>query len=103
MNREMVMKLSPADFQFRMQEDFPNLLIDVREKYEYEDFNLGGVNIPMGEVLSRSSEFENYTYLFLCCATGKRSFAIGYHLVNKLKGKVIYSLTGGIDAIQNET
>ena len=33
-------------------------LIDVREEHEYEDDNLGGILIPLGEIPDRLDELE---------------------------------------------
>lgn len=72
-------------------------LIDVREDYEFEEANIGGVNIPMGEILSRASELESKTEICLCCASGKRSKTVAYHLALSLENTKIYSLCGGIN------
>ena len=83
--------------EFKAKKDAKNLfLIDVREEYEFEEFNLGGINIPLSEVLSRTSEFENQREVFICCSSGKRSKTAAYHLADKLKNITFYSLQGGV-------
>lgn len=74
------------------------LMIDVREDYEFEEFNLGGVNIPMGTIRDRIAELKGYLELFLCCKSGKRSLAVANLLSNQLNDVKVYSLHGGIDA-----
>ena len=32
------------------------LLVDVREQWEHEAYNIGGLHIPMGELMGRLSE-----------------------------------------------
>ena len=96
----MSFKEIPATAFNRGLEVAPNaILIDVREDYEYEDQNIGGVNIPMAEVLSRSDEFLNFDEIYLCCKSGKRSKTVAYHLSQLLKDAKVYSLNGGLDAI----
>ena len=73
------------------------ILIDVREDYEFEEQNMGGVNVPMAEVLGRSDEFLNYDEIFLCCKSGKRSKTVAFHLSQLLHDSSIYSLVGGLD------
>ena len=73
-------------------------LLDVREEYEFEDDNIGGTNIPMGEVLSKVDEFKAYDHIYVICKSGKRSQAIGYHLSKALNNSTIYSCCGGIQA-----
>ena len=33
-------------------------LIDLREDYEFEDFNIGGINIPLDQVFSSLDKIE---------------------------------------------
>lgn len=92
--------LAPEDFLNQLKNSSNYLLIDVREDYEYEDFNIGGLNIPMGDLLNRLDEIKSYQTLFLCCKSGKRSQAIAFHLEKKMDKKTIYSLAGGLEAYQ---
>ncbi len=71
-------------------------LVDVREEYEFEDHNKGGINIPMGEILSRTEELKGHDEIYLCCASGKRSKTTAYHLCDRLDKVTIYSIQGGI-------
>jgi len=48
-------------------------LIDVREVYEHQEGNLGGVNIPMSELQSRTNEIPKTGDVILYCRTGSRS------------------------------
>lgn len=52
----------------------PNtLLVDVREDWEFEEKNIGGINIPLYELPHRISEIEgNHPIIFLC-QSGLRS------------------------------
>lgn len=75
-----------------------HLLIDVREEYEYEDANIGGINIPLSYVLGRIEELKRYSEITVCCASGKRSAAMAMHLANRLESQKIYSLKGGIES-----
>lgn len=78
------------------QENQELFIIDVREEYEFEESNIGGINIPMAQVLSRTAEFDNQNEIYLCCASGKRSKTVAYHLAEQLADTTIYSLNGGI-------
>ena len=50
-------------------------LIDVREDYEYEDDNIGGQLIPLGELPHRINEIEELKNeeILVHCRSGKRS------------------------------
>jgi rhodanese-related sulfurtransferase len=83
---------SKADFQ----------LIDVREEYEYEEENINGKLIPMGEVMQRLDEIPKDRQVVMHCRSGKRSASV----INALEQKGysnLYNLRGGILAYLEET
>lgn len=49
------------------------ILIDVRESYEFEENNIGGINIPLYELNSRLDEISAHKTIVFCCSMGKRS------------------------------
>jgi adenylyltransferase/sulfurtransferase len=69
-------------------------LIDVREIHENEAANLGGILIPMGEVLSRIEEVNRQGDVVIYCRSGGRSGNIVQHLENLGFTNVI-NLKGG--------
>jgi rhodanese-related sulfurtransferase len=78
-------------------------LVDVRESYEYEDFTLGGLQIPMSEFANKLSELEPYKNqeIVLYCRVGPRSAS----MVAFLKSKGFTNprnLKGGLEAWQKE-
>lgn len=77
----------PAGFQ----------LIDVRESYEYEDWNLGGDNMPLDTVLSNKDKISKDKKVVFCCMTGKRSSAMTHTLERKFGMHNLYSLQGGLE------
>jgi rhodanese-related sulfurtransferase len=72
-------------------EDFQ--LIDVREEFEYEVSNLGGVLIPLGGILIEA--------VIVQCRSGKRSAAAIMQL-EQLGYTNLYNLQGGILAWASE-
>lgn len=81
-----------ADFQ----------LIDVREEYEFDETNLKGILIPMGEVLDRSSEISKDKQVIVHCRSGKRSATV-INALESQKGYInLYNLKGGIMAYIEE-
>ena len=73
-------------------------LLDVREEYEFEDSNIGGFNMPMGEVLSHLDVLQEKGDIYVICKSGKRSKAVAYQQTKKLNLSKVYSCCGGIDA-----
>lgn len=82
------------------QEDFQ--LIDVREPYEVEEINIGGVNIPMGEVIVRADEISKDKKAVIYCRSGRRSGVIIQALEQQLGYTNLFNLKGGIIAYMEE-
>ncbi|AYL98489.1 MULTISPECIES: rhodanese-like domain-containing protein [Mucilaginibacter] len=81
------------------KEDFQ--LIDVREDFEYETSNIGGVLIPLGGVLIESDKISKDKPVVVMCRSGKRSAAA----IMQLEQQGFTNLTnlrGGILAWQAE-
>lgn len=51
----------------------PYQLIDVRECYEYEEYNVGGINIPLYDLNNHLADLADQERIIFCCTTGKRS------------------------------
>ena len=72
-------------------------LLDVREKHEYETYNVGGLNIPLGELPDRLSELKSFKKqkIAVLCQFGLRSPKACQLLKNEAftKVRIIY---GGI-------
>jgi rhodanese-related sulfurtransferase len=80
-------------------EDFQ--LIDVREEFEYEVSNLGGVLIPLGGILIEADKVAKDKPVIVQCRSGKRSAAAIMQL-ETLGYTNLYNLQGGILAWANE-
>lgn len=78
------------------------LLIDLREDYEFEDFNIGGINIPMDQVLNTLDKIDFNKPVFFCCRSGKKSAAITHTIKRKLGLENVYSLKGGVNGFFEE-
>lgn len=71
-------------------------VIDVREPYEAEACSIGGVLIPMGEVIDRISEIRRDVPVILHCKSGNRSAAVIQALESRYGFSGLMSLKGGI-------
>ncbi|MCG1036750.1 HesA/MoeB/ThiF family protein [Polaribacter sargassicola] len=70
-------------------------LLDVREDWEREDYNIGGQHIPLDEIDDRLDEVDFSKPLIVYCASGNRSkTAIKTIMENKNKVKLL-NLKGG--------
>lgn len=81
-----------ADFQ----------LIDVREDYEFDEMNINGLLIPMGEVMDRAGEIAKDKQVVVHCRSGKRSASVIQALESQLGYTNLYNLRGGIMAYADE-
>nr|WP_299422944.1 rhodanese-like domain-containing protein [uncultured Emticicia sp.] len=76
--------------------DPKSILLDVRETTEFEDFNIGGINIPPHEVLERFEELKNYQTIVVVCSNGTRSSIVARLLKKKMPDKTILHLVEGV-------
>ena len=82
------------------KEDFQ--LIDVREKYEHETFNIGGTLLPLGEIAKHLDQIEKEKPVVLYCRIGVRSQIAIQRLQEKFPFKNLINLTGGVEAWKKE-
>jgi rhodanese-related sulfurtransferase len=77
-------------------------LIDVREEHEYEDDNLGALNIPLGEIPDRIPEFEALKGkdIYLHCRSGARSGKAKNFLISQ-GFENVHNVLGGIMAYRD--
>jgi rhodanese-related sulfurtransferase len=93
--------ISPAEFMERNREPIPFVIIDVRERIEFQTFNIGGQNIPLGILLKDTEELEELKNkeLIVICQHGLRSeTARRFLLMNGFKN--VRNLHGGILALR---
>lgn len=70
-------------------------LIDVREPYEYEDYNIGGTNIPLYELTEHVDTLPRDKKLVFCCQSGQRS-KMAVELLKPIYKGEMYSVKNGI-------
>lgn len=66
-------EIGPAQLAEWKNENIAYQLIDVREAYEYEEYNIGGNNIPLYELNQHIPALLQYEKIVFCCASGTRS------------------------------
>jgi rhodanese-related sulfurtransferase len=88
-------QLTPTELQEWKESGKDFLLIDVREEWEREAYNIGGLHIPMGELMGRINEIPKDKDVVLYCEKGIRSViaiqrleASGFHNLFNLAGGV---------------
>lgn len=78
-------------------------IIDVREEYEFDEFNIGATLIPLGELADRIDEIEGLKdeELIVHCRSGARSGRAKDYLTS-LGFTKVRNLIGGMIAWQQE-
>jgi len=75
-------------------------LVDVREEDEHNNFNIGGINIPLQKILNQTSfDFSTTDEIILYCQKGNRSNQAAEYLFTK-GFKNALSLEGGVNLWQ---
>lgn len=94
-------EISVQELQEKMEsgEDFQ--LVDVREDFEYETSNLGGLLIPLAGVLIEADKIAKDKPVVVMCRSGKRS-AVAIAQLEALGFTNLYNLQGGILAWAQE-
>lgn len=72
-----------------------HFLLDVRELWEHEHYNIGGIHIPLGELMSRKEEIDNTLPIVIYCEKGIRS-AIAIQRLEALGFTDMYNVDGGM-------
>jgi rhodanese-related sulfurtransferase len=96
-------EITASELRTRLTNGETIILIDVREPHEHEEFNLGGDNHPLGDIMKWSEElaFPIDSEIVLYCRSGNRSAMAQSFLVSKgFNG--VHNLTGGIIAWKKE-
>lgn len=89
--------LSPEVLKKWIAEGKLFVLIDVREDDERKAYNIGGIHIPMGEIMVRKEELKKTMPHVFYCEKGIRSSII----IQRLEGlgfENLYNLSGGMHA-----
>ncbi len=90
--------ITVAELKYKMDKGDNFVFIDVREPYEFEQFNLGARLIPLGELEATLPELKDYkdTEVIVHCKSGVRSgfakqimLAAGFSRVRNLLGGVM--------------
>ena len=93
--------LSVDEAQALLAQNDEITLVDLREHYEHEDYNIGGVCLPAGELNQWLPEISHVKSIFLYCNLGNQSHAVARVLASKRPGLQIAHLKEGLRAWVN--
>lgn len=98
----MALSLPYADIgldEFETLREQPGtLVVDVRDAWEFDEFNLGGLNLPLPDIRARREELLPYDALIVLCSNGVRSRIALKDLLRSpaFEAKTLYHLRGGL-------
>lgn len=96
--------ITAAELKQRIGQGEKLNLIDVREQYEYDEYNLGGTLIPLGDLQSKIDDLDELKNqeVIVHCRSGARSGAAQAFLIkngftnvrNLIGGAIAYQALG---------
>jgi len=96
------MDITVQELRQKLESGEKFVFIDVRDPWEYEEFNLGAQLIPLGELMNRVWELEEHKNeeIVLHCRSGARS-GMAQSLLQASGFSNVRNLSGGVLAWQN--
>ena len=93
------MQITPKEFKERFSE---LIILDIRTPYEIEEFDLGGIQIPLDELLLNLEQIEHLKNqeVIIICYTGLQS-KIAQKILEKRGFKHLRNLEGGLEEYLN--
>ncbi|MCX8010509.1 MAG: rhodanese-like domain-containing protein [Ignavibacteria bacterium] len=93
----MYKNISAKDLHAKLKSNSSIILLDVREKWEYEYVRLeNAMHIPLGNLRLNFDKLDKNKEIIVYCHHGVRSIQACF-LLDKL-GFIVYNLDGGINA-----
>ena len=94
-------EISVIELKQRLDNGEELLVIDVREPYEFDEFNIGGKLIPLGNLSAELHDLDDHLEMEIIvhCRSGVRSMAAQDYM-RKQGFENVRNLTGGILAWQ---
>lgn len=89
--------ITPGELKSWLDRKTKFTLVDVRETWERTNYNIGGLHIPLAEVMQRKNELDKKEVIVVYCEKGIRS-AIIIQRLETYGYDNIYNLEGGMTA-----
>ena len=92
----------PTQLKQRISASEKITILDVREEWEYEEVNIGAMNMPLASIPERMDEIKNLKHeeVIVHCRTGMRSEKAQKYLSQNGFTHVV-NLQGGIEGYLN--
>lgn len=102
-NSKKMEELNPSELKAKLEKGENVKLIDVREPYEHEEYNIGGDLIPLAELMGRLGGMDEYRnqVIVVYCKSGNRS-QMAQNIMQNAGFDDVYNLKGGMDQWREE-
>lgn len=93
--------ITVQELKERMSHGDAPYMIDVRESYEHDEFNIGGENLPLGDIMEWSDQLDKShdEEIVVYCRSGNRS-AMACSVLQAKGFSAVRNLLGGVVAWQ---
>jgi len=97
------MDINVTELKERIDKGDDIVLIDVRETYEHEEFNIGGTLVPLGTIMTALPDLEDHKEkeVIVYCRSGQRS-GMAKQLLQQAGFANVRNTIGGMMAWQKE-
>ena len=73
------------------------ILVDVRENYEHDEFNIGGLLIPLADIIGNAAQIPKDKMVVIYCRKGIRSQIAIQRLEARFGFTNLVNLDGGLE------
>lgn len=95
---EPIRSISAIQLRDQLSKNEELLLVDVRESFEHDAFNIGGLNLPFSRLMDEYSAIPKNASVVLYCEKGFRSHLAIQRLHQKFGYNNLINLAGGMNA-----
>lgn len=92
----MIKNISYQELKSWEGEEKPFQLVDVRERIEHEAYNIGGILIPLSDILKKKNQLNTDQPIIFYCKKGIRSQIAIQKLSRYFPQAQLYNLQSGI-------
>lgn len=96
-------QISVSELKKKLADGEDIQLVDVREPWEHELFNIGGLLIPLGSVMECMEQISRSKPVVFYCRKGARSQIAIQRLEQKMQTGNFINLQGGMDAWEKDS
>lgn len=90
-------QITVEELKYKLAQKSDVFLLDVREHFEHESFDIGGILIPLDEIMGRATEIPTDKPVVVYCHRGIRSQIAIQRLEGRFGITNLLNLQGGLE------